>query len=172
MRRLSRPRSSGCTATRCRRSIATTISPTTLAFGEYEIGVHHTPGHCPGGVCLAIGRKGIEEGGSLRRRYAVRRLDRQDRSAWRRSPDADSFDHAGAVCLRRCGAGVLRTRAADDDRPGAPDESVLAVQLAALRFDTINSRRPTDSLSPSFSSAVLTRLPLTNVPFVLPRSFS
>lgn len=30
----------------------------TLAFGEYEVSVHHTPGHCPGGVCLAIGRKG------------------------------------------------------------------------------------------------------------------
>ena len=30
---------------------------TALAFGEYEIEVHHTPGHCPGGVCLAIGRK-------------------------------------------------------------------------------------------------------------------
>ena len=29
-----------------------------LSFGEYEIGVHHTPGHCPGGVCLALGRKG------------------------------------------------------------------------------------------------------------------
>ncbi len=29
-----------------------------LAFGEYEITVHHTPGHCPGGVCLAIGRAG------------------------------------------------------------------------------------------------------------------
>ena len=31
--------------------------PETLAFGEYEVEVHHTPGHCPGGVCLAIGRK-------------------------------------------------------------------------------------------------------------------
>jgi hydroxyacylglutathione hydrolase len=30
----------------------------TLTFGEYEVSVHHTPGHCPGGVCLAIGRKG------------------------------------------------------------------------------------------------------------------
>ena len=29
-----------------------------LSFGEYEVGVHHTPGHCPGGVCLAIGKKG------------------------------------------------------------------------------------------------------------------
>ena len=28
-----------------------------LAFGHYEVSVHHTPGHCPGGVCLAIGRK-------------------------------------------------------------------------------------------------------------------
>ena len=25
-----------------------------LRFGEYEIAVHHTPGHCPGGVCLAV----------------------------------------------------------------------------------------------------------------------
>lgn len=29
-----------------------------LTFGEYEVGVYHTPGHCPGGVCLAIGRTG------------------------------------------------------------------------------------------------------------------
>src|SRR5690606_1226537 len=26
----------------------------TLTFGEYEISVHHTPGHCPGGVALAV----------------------------------------------------------------------------------------------------------------------
>jgi hydroxyacylglutathione hydrolase len=25
-----------------------------LEFGEYEISVHHTPGHCPGGVALAV----------------------------------------------------------------------------------------------------------------------
>jgi len=30
----------------------------TIAFGELQAAVHHTPGHCPGGVCLAIGRKG------------------------------------------------------------------------------------------------------------------
>ena len=29
-----------------------------LYFGDYEVRVHHTPGHCPGGVCLQIGRKG------------------------------------------------------------------------------------------------------------------
>lgn len=27
-----------------------------LRFGRYAAWVHHTPGHCPGGVCLAIGR--------------------------------------------------------------------------------------------------------------------
>src|ERR1700681_3973099 len=29
-----------------------------IAFGNYEARPHHTPGHCPGGVCLQIGRKG------------------------------------------------------------------------------------------------------------------
>lgn len=26
----------------------------TIRFGEYQITVHHTPGHCPGGVALAV----------------------------------------------------------------------------------------------------------------------
>jgi glyoxylase-like metal-dependent hydrolase (beta-lactamase superfamily II) len=34
---------------------------TTLTFGRYDIDVLHTPGHCPGGVCLAIGRTGSTE---------------------------------------------------------------------------------------------------------------
>jgi glyoxylase-like metal-dependent hydrolase (beta-lactamase superfamily II) len=25
-----------------------------IAFGDYEARVHHTPGHCPGGVCLQV----------------------------------------------------------------------------------------------------------------------
>jgi hydroxyacylglutathione hydrolase len=29
-----------------------------ITFGGYEVRPHHTPGHCPGGVCLQIGRKG------------------------------------------------------------------------------------------------------------------
>lgn len=29
-----------------------------LSFGDYEVRVHHTPGHCPGGVCLQVGRAG------------------------------------------------------------------------------------------------------------------
>jgi glyoxylase-like metal-dependent hydrolase (beta-lactamase superfamily II) len=26
----------------------------TLSLGQYAVSVHHTPGHCPGGVCLAL----------------------------------------------------------------------------------------------------------------------
>jgi len=29
-----------------------------LDFGDYCVEVHHTPGHCPGGVCLQIGPRG------------------------------------------------------------------------------------------------------------------
>ena len=35
-----------------------------FSFGDYDAHVHHTPGHCPGGVCLQIGRRG-EEGKDL-----------------------------------------------------------------------------------------------------------
>jgi hydroxyacylglutathione hydrolase len=29
-----------------------------IPFGDYDARPHHTPGHCPGGVCLLVGRKG------------------------------------------------------------------------------------------------------------------
>jgi hydroxyacylglutathione hydrolase len=32
--------------------------PGPLSFGDYHVVIHHTPGHCPGGVCLQIGRRG------------------------------------------------------------------------------------------------------------------
>jgi glyoxylase-like metal-dependent hydrolase (beta-lactamase superfamily II) len=32
-----------------------------LRFGRYEVRVLHTPGHCPGGVCLAVSRKGEQK---------------------------------------------------------------------------------------------------------------
>jgi len=35
-----------------------------IPFGTYEARVHHTPGHCPGGVCLEIGKAG-HTGGDL-----------------------------------------------------------------------------------------------------------
>ena len=37
---------------------------TPIYFGDYEVRVHHTPGHCPGGVCLQAGPKG-EKGRDL-----------------------------------------------------------------------------------------------------------
>ena len=30
----------------------------TMTFGRYKAQVRHTPGHCPGGVCLAVAREG------------------------------------------------------------------------------------------------------------------
>lgn len=35
-----------------------------IVFGDHEVRAHHTPGHCPGGVCLQAGRAG-EPGGGL-----------------------------------------------------------------------------------------------------------
>jgi hydroxyacylglutathione hydrolase len=32
-----------------------------LKFGEFGVWVYHTPGHCPGGVCLAVGREDESE---------------------------------------------------------------------------------------------------------------
>ena len=32
-----------------------------IAFGDYAVRVLHTPGHCPGGVCLAVSKAGATE---------------------------------------------------------------------------------------------------------------
>jgi glyoxylase-like metal-dependent hydrolase (beta-lactamase superfamily II) len=34
---------------------------TSLAFGNWQVRVRHTPGHSPGGVCLHAGRPGMDE---------------------------------------------------------------------------------------------------------------
>lgn len=31
--------------------------PGPIAFGDYDVFVHHTPGHCPGNVCLQVGKR-------------------------------------------------------------------------------------------------------------------
>jgi hydroxyacylglutathione hydrolase len=33
-------------------------TPGPWRFGDYAVHVSHTPGHCPGGVCLVVGREG------------------------------------------------------------------------------------------------------------------
>ncbi len=37
-----------------------------MHFGDYDVQVHHTPGHCPGGVCLEIGKGGEGDRASAR----------------------------------------------------------------------------------------------------------
>ena len=32
--------------------------PGPLQFGDYDVFIHHTPGHCPGNVCLQVGKRG------------------------------------------------------------------------------------------------------------------
>jgi hydroxyacylglutathione hydrolase len=32
-----------------------------LRFGRYDVRVFHTPGHCPGGVCLAVNKEGEQK---------------------------------------------------------------------------------------------------------------
>ena len=34
--------------------------PGPIAFGDYDVFVHHTPGHCPGNVCLQVGKRGTD----------------------------------------------------------------------------------------------------------------
>jgi glyoxylase-like metal-dependent hydrolase (beta-lactamase superfamily II) len=33
-------------------------NPGPWVFGNYRVWVYHTPGHCPGGVCLSVGKEG------------------------------------------------------------------------------------------------------------------
>ena len=54
----SQARCSASTSSRSHRSTRFSKLARSIAFGGYEARPHHTPGHCPGGVCLQIGRKG------------------------------------------------------------------------------------------------------------------
>jgi len=59
---------------------------TPVTFGDYVVQVHHTPGHCPGGVCLQIGRTGTAFRSSARRirsRLPKRRWRRGSRRSGR-----------------------------------------------------------------------------------------
>ena len=90
-----------------------------IRFGDFEARPHHTPGHCPGGVCLQVGRPGTAGidlfvgdtlfAGSIGR------------------TDLPGGDHATLLASirtvlfgvrRRCPR-LSRTRPRHDDRPGA-----------------------------------------------------
>jgi len=46
---------------RARRGAGGPAANEDLGFGDFAVDVLHTPGHCPGGVCLAIGPRGGRE---------------------------------------------------------------------------------------------------------------
>ena len=60
-----------------------------ITFGDYQVRVLHTPGHCPGGVCLAVSQAGRHGRATpVRGRHAVCGIDRPHRSAGRRLRNA------------------------------------------------------------------------------------
>ncbi len=93
-------------------------------FGKYAAWVHHTPGHCPGGVCLAVGAGRCAGPHALRRRHAVCGLDWADRPAGRGSSDAAAIDPRGALQLPGRHRRPVRPRRADDDRPREAEQPV------------------------------------------------
>ena len=98
---------------------------TPITFGDYEVLVHHTPGHCPGGVCLQVRGKGDGGPGRIvRRRHPVCRVHRPDGPAGRqlRSPDAVDYRRDFSAG-RRCGRPPW-PRPGYDGGSGADDESL------------------------------------------------
>ena len=51
-------RCSASSSKRCRQLTCSIRLVRQIAFGNLRARPHHTPGHCPGGVCLEIGREG------------------------------------------------------------------------------------------------------------------
>ena len=82
----------------------------TIAFGGYEVRPHHTPGHCPGGVCLQVGETGAAGKQAVRRRHAVCWLHWPHRSSGRRLRHAHPLDSDGPVRVGRRCRGVSRAR--------------------------------------------------------------
>ena len=42
--------------------VDTYYDSTAISFGDYQVRVHHTPGHCPGGVCLEVVEADLQVG--------------------------------------------------------------------------------------------------------------
>ena len=127
----------------------------------------HTPGHCPGGVCLAVSKKGDR----ARRACSSATRCSRDRSAaricraatttrcWRRSPACCSSIPTTRSCIQDTGP---RRRSAARRRPTPSSWNICSryevqVGLSDYRRDRSlpssprTCTRPTVSLSPSFS---------------------
>ena len=151
----------------------------TLDVRQYAAWVHHTPGHCPGGVCLAVGRLDSARADLVRRRHAVRREHRPYGPARRRPADTAerpirevlfSFPDETAVYS---GHGEPTTIGRERRTNRFLNETVVVRRSrrdASGSSSTTNSTLPTPRRSPVLSTARSTRAPLTNVPFVLSRS--
>ena len=102
-----------------------------VEIGTLKFGVLHCPGHSPGSVAFVHAARALRR----RRRRAVRRLDRPQRPAGRRSRDAPQVDQRQAAAARRRRHLHLRPRPAEHHRPRAGDEPVPEVsrRFAARR---------------------------------------
>ena len=136
---------------------------TSLAFGDLEVKVHHTPGHCPGGVCLQVGPSGqpgrdLFVGDTL----FAGSIGRTDLPGG----DYETLMHSIKAVLFALG---------DDAAvyPGHGPATTIGQERKTNPFvEILRSTRPTFSTSPARSVADVIRFPFTNVPLVLSRSFT
>ena len=86
-----------------------------VAFGDYDVFVHHTPGHCPGGVCLQVGRHGERGLDLFVGDTLFAGFDRTNRFARWRSRDASPLDYHCPLQFWRPGARLSRPWPANHD---------------------------------------------------------
>ena len=109
-----------------------------FTFGRHVVRPHHTPGHCPGGVCLQVGRASDPDGGKdlfVGDTLFAGSIGRTDLPGGELR-HADCLDQDRPVRLRGRRAGVPRSRAGDHDRRRAQDEPVPAGVGARRRGPT------------------------------------
>ena len=126
-----------------------------IAFGGYEVRPHHTPGHCPGGVCLQIGVKG-EAGkelfvGDTLFAGSIGRTDLPGGDFDR----ADRLDPQRPLRVRRRGDRAPGARAGHDHRQGTADQPVSAERLTAEHAESAWFDKLTMSLIQSLSKDAL-----------------
>ena len=133
----------------------------TLSFGEYEISVHHTPGHCPGGVCLAVGASGAPKHdlfvGDTLFAGSIGRTDLPggDYATLMRSITDVLF------AVRRRRESPFGPWSRDDHRPGAPHESGSLIRWkSGFAGSTLSHQNQIDpsaqtAMSPSLSDGRL-----------------